>query len=65
VGYGYGWMIVPGQPRLIAHYGGTTGFTSVIKRYPDDKTTIIILTNQQNVAPDSTADLVAKKLFGK
>jgi CubicO group peptidase (beta-lactamase class C family) len=64
-GYGYGWMIVPGQPRLITHYGGWSGFTSVIKRYPDDKATIIVLTNQENVAPDSTGDLISKKLFGK
>jgi CubicO group peptidase (beta-lactamase class C family) len=64
-GYGYGWMIGPDTPRLIMHYGGFNGFTSVIKRYPDDIATIIILTNQENVDPDSTGDLIAKKLFGK
>lgn len=64
-GYGYGWMIPPDKPRLIMHYGGINGFMSIIKRYLDDKTTIIILTNQENVAPDSTGDLITKKLFEK
>ena len=65
-GYGYGWMIAPDtQPGLIVHYGGINGFSSVIKRYTADKATIIILTNQQNVDPDATGDLIAKKLFGK
>ncbi len=64
-GYGYGWMIGPDTPRLIMHPGGINGFSSVIKRYPDNKATIIVLSNQENVTPDSTADLIAMKLFGK
>ncbi len=60
--YGYGWVIRLGTPRLIMHDGVLTGFRSVIFRYPDDKTTIIVLANQQNLDPISLAGLIAGKL---
>jgi CubicO group peptidase (beta-lactamase class C family) len=70
-GYGYGWFIGPPALHFINHQGVVPGFGSVIYRYPDDKTTIIMLTNQQAVDEQAVndligrADLVAKKLFGK
>ena len=46
--YGYGWFIakapVPGQ-RLIWHDGRIDGFRTYIGRHPDDKVTIIFLSN--------------------
>jgi CubicO group peptidase (beta-lactamase class C family) len=44
--YGFGWMLgtVNGHKRI--HHGGAwQGFTSYIDRYPDDKLTVIVLTN--------------------
>ena len=44
--YGYGWGILEryGQ-RVYEHAGEVPGFTSVITRYPDNKVTVIILSN--------------------
>lgn len=44
--YGYGWQIgdAHGQ-RKIWHAGRINGFHSYLSRYPDDQTTIIILSN--------------------
>ena len=65
-GYGYGWMIVPGtQPRLIKHYGGINGFSSVIERYPDANATVVVFENQETGTLDVITDSIAKKLFGK
>jgi len=65
-GYGYGWMIGPDtQPHIVAHPGAIDGFASVIRRYTDDKATIIILANLQTVDPNFIGDLIAKKLLGK
>jgi CubicO group peptidase (beta-lactamase class C family) len=64
MGYGYGWMI--GQRfnrRIIFHGGGIDGYTSVIVRYPDDKVTVIVLTNQQNLDPTATSEVLATVVF--
>ena len=64
MGYGYGWMI--GQRlnrRIIFHGGGIDGYTSVIVRYPDDKFTLIVLTNQQNLDPTATSEVLATVVF--
>lgn len=44
--YGYGWDIDRKNNRnVIEHSGEMEGFTSDIKRYPDDKVCIIVLSN--------------------
>jgi CubicO group peptidase (beta-lactamase class C family) len=44
--YGYGWFIGRQLGRkLIYHTGGTRGFVSVFYRFPDDRVTIIVLSN--------------------
>lgn len=47
--YGFGWFIdnYHGH-RIIQHAGGTPGFSSVSYRFPDDKLTIIILSNHSD-----------------
>jgi hypothetical protein len=63
--YGYGWMIgKEGNRRVFEHGGGIDGFVSVIKRYPDDKTTIIILSNQENTPLGAIHREITKTLFG-
>ena len=45
--YGFGWRIdeYRGLQRM-HHTGGTCGFTTIIQRYPDQRFSIIILTNR-------------------
>jgi CubicO group peptidase (beta-lactamase class C family) len=49
--YGYGWYITSQfKRRVVYHSGGIEGYASHIARYPDDKLSIIILSNL-SVAP--------------
>ena len=52
--YGCGWRIDTYKGhRRVHHTGSTSGFRNVIQRFPDDKFTVIILTNRKEpgVAP--------------
>lgn len=45
--YGYGWAISEYRGRkVLSHSGGLHGFISQLAYYPDDKLTVVILTNQ-------------------
>lgn len=47
--YGYGWFILDHQGRrMVGHGGAIDGFRSWIFRYPDDRITIILLSNQED-----------------
>jgi CubicO group peptidase (beta-lactamase class C family) len=47
--YGFGWFIYSYRNhRLVQHSGGTPGFSTVFYRFPDDKLSIIILTNHSD-----------------
>jgi hypothetical protein len=64
--YGYGWRIVPtlGRP-MVAHAGSINGFTSHIRRYPEDRVCIIVLSNVEGTpAPEIGSDL-ATVVFGR
>jgi CubicO group peptidase (beta-lactamase class C family) len=61
-GYGFGWFI--GQQkghRRIEHGGAWQGFTAQISRYPDDRLTVVVLTNldEDHSNPGLIAHLVA------
>ena len=44
--YGFGWAVKEmNGHRLIEHGGAWQGFTTAISRYPDDKLTVVALTN--------------------
>jgi CubicO group peptidase (beta-lactamase class C family) len=47
VSYGFGWFLDPykGRPRMW-HSGSTSGFRTVIERFPDEELTILILSNR-------------------
>ena len=52
--YGFGWRIDTYKGhRRIHHTGSTRGFRNVIQRFPDDRFTVIVLTNRSDpgVAP--------------
>ena len=44
--YGFGWVIdQERRHRAVLHSGGTPGFSSAIRHYPDERLTVIVLTN--------------------
>ncbi len=54
--YGFGWFLDNYRGhRIIQHAGGTQGFSSVIYRYPDDKLTVIVLSNHSDRFLDQIA----------
>ena len=64
-GYGYGWGIgKEGNHSIVSHEGGINGFHSVIARYPNDKTVIIILGNRQDMNLFDMRIQIAKIVFG-
>jgi CubicO group peptidase (beta-lactamase class C family) len=64
--YGYGWGVgeMNNHPA-VGHGGGIDGFATEIRRYIDDKITIIILSNRDTTGVASTADLIAQAVFGE
>lgn len=64
--YGYGWNITKlFERREISHSGQNFGFASHIKRLPDDRTTIIVLSNNQMTDAQTIATDLAAIVFGK
>jgi D-alanyl-D-alanine carboxypeptidase len=63
--YGYGLEIldVAGH-RIFSHGGSTLGYTSYMAYYPDDRLTIIILTNVQGQEPRSMERKIASLVLG-
>ncbi|HSD66858.1 MAG TPA: serine hydrolase domain-containing protein [Vicinamibacteria bacterium] len=60
VAYGFGWFLDPwhGRPRAW-HHGDTTGFRTVIQRFPDDALTVVVLANRDDLDATSLALEVA------
>lgn len=58
--YGFGWFLNPYKkhPRMW-HYGETVGFRTTIQRFVDEKLTIIVLCNRDDVVPANLALKVA------
>ena len=64
--YAYGWSVGKQfDRRSISHGGDIYGFASNISRYPDDRTTVIVLTNHEGVAAGGIARDLAAIVFGK
>jgi CubicO group peptidase (beta-lactamase class C family) len=59
-GYGFGWRMdsVRGH-RVIEHAGQWQGFNTNISRYPDDKLTVVVLTNLAHCEPQEITHGVA------
>ena len=54
--YGFGWRIDTYKGHFRTHHtGGTKGFSTIIQRFPEDRFSIIILTNrnEQSVVPQA------------
>lgn len=65
--YGFGWRIDKYKGHLRTHHtGSTSGFRNVIRRFPDDKFTVIILSNRKEPGVGPLADaLVDMYLLGE
>ncbi len=64
-GYAYGWGI--GKKfghREISHGGGIYGFATQIARYPDDRVTVVVLSNIQAAPAGQIANNLAAIIFG-
>ena len=58
--YGFGWFLSPYRNRSrMWHYGETVGFRTTIQRLVQDKLTIIVLCNRDDVVPANLALKVA------
>ncbi len=63
--YGYGWNIETSEwGRLVKHNGNIPGFVSNISRYPDNKVTVIVLSNMSTTQIDKVAADLAGFVFG-
>jgi len=66
VGYGYGWFIGEHLNRhVMGHEGRISGFCAHIERYPNDKVTIIVLSNQEDSDVFTIATLMTQLVFGE
>lgn len=64
--YGFGWTVKSANgSRVIEHGGAWQGFKSYIARYPDEKLTVILFANLENMDPGKLAHGVAEILEPK
>jgi len=64
--YGFGWFLDPYKGRQRTwHSGTTTGFRTFIERFADDRLTIIILCNRDDLKPGKLAERVAEIYLGR
>jgi CubicO group peptidase (beta-lactamase class C family) len=58
--YGFGWEVgKAGKHRQVKHAGTMIGFRSQLLRFPDDRLTIVVLTNATQALPEKIASSVA------
>jgi len=62
--YGFGWGITTDRGhRLIGHGGGVNGFDSIINRYPDERLTVILLSNDREAPVERMSSDLAGLYF--
>jgi CubicO group peptidase (beta-lactamase class C family) len=63
VKYGYGWRISSHQGRrTVLHTGETIGFRNALVRFPDERLSIVVLTNRDEGRPLDLALAIAARL---
>ena len=63
--YGFGWFLDPYRGhRRLSHDGSTMGFRTTIQRLPDDKLTVIILSNRGDFDPARRAERILDLFLG-
>ena len=64
--YGYGWFIgEENGHRVIEHGGGIDGFATSNAHYPDEKVTLILLSNLENSEVDLIRSALIKQVLGE
>ena len=64
-GYGYGWGVGKRfDHREISHGGGIYGFATEISRFPEDRVTVVVLSNIQGAPAGQIANNLAAITFG-
>lgn len=64
--YGYGWFVArQSGRRLIWHGGGTPGFAAVLLRFPEERVTVIVLSNLENAPVLRMGNDLAAIVFGE
>jgi CubicO group peptidase (beta-lactamase class C family) len=64
-GYGYGWSIGRRFDRQeIGHGGGIYGFATQLDRFPDDRVTVVVLSNVEGAAAGTIANDLGAVVFG-
>lgn len=64
--YGYAWEISRRHNRQIIRADGRSfGFSTSLARYPNEKVTIIVLSNLETAGADKIADALAAIIFGE
>lgn len=65
--YGMGWRITPEElgGTTLWHSGESRGFRNVIVRYPEQRLTVIVLTNRDDPEPYQTARSIAQLFLAK
>jgi len=64
--YAYGWSVGKrGTHKLIGHGGGIYGFATQISRFPDDRVTVVVLSNVQGAGAGSVANNLSAIAFGE
>ncbi|HYO58488.1 serine hydrolase domain-containing protein [Archangium sp.] len=63
--YGFGWFIDDDGGRVrLSHHGETSGFTNAIVKYPEQRLTVIVLTNRAGGEPWKLAQQLADLWLG-
>lgn len=64
-GDGFGWRVESFKGHYKVHHGGnTSGFSSQVVMYPNDKLGIVVLTNQHNsILPYIIADVITNRML--
>jgi CubicO group peptidase (beta-lactamase class C family) len=63
--YGYGWVMAnEGGRRTILHGGAIDGFQSFIARFPDERATVIVLSNNETTNDEQISRDLAGIMFG-
>jgi CubicO group peptidase (beta-lactamase class C family) len=64
--YGFGWFVDEDQGfRRLSHHGETCGFTNAIVKYPEQRLTVIVLTNRRGGTPWRIAQALADMRLSK
>jgi len=63
--YAYGWNVGKrGNRRSISHGGGIYGFATQLARFPDDKVTVVVLSNVEGASAGAVANNLSAIVFG-